>query len=41
MSREEILNCSSRSYLLTSCGEQEDSALIIRVPGVIPLPDEG
>lgn len=32
VSREEILNCSSRSCLPTSCWEQEDSALIDRVP---------
>lgn len=42
VSREEILKCSSRSCPLTSCWEQEDSALTDRVPGVIPMPlDEG
>lgn len=32
------LNCSSQEYHLRSCWGSEDSALVVWIPGIVPLP---
>ena len=37
------LNCSSRVCVFTNCWEYEDDVVVVRIPGIVPMPlnDEG